>query len=117
EPGGVAELEGDAEAGRELMQEIFQPRRIAFEKGRQLEEERTELVLPRARRLAEIGGEVGRIAQAQLVRDTARRLQRERELIGNFLRPALQLAHAGGAVERVIDLHRREAAVIGAQRS
>ena len=49
------------------------------------------------------------VAQAQVVGDAARRLEREGEVLGDFLGPALQLAHGRRAVECIVDLHRREA--------
>src|SRR5262249_14678609 len=101
--------------GRQLVEEILQARRVALQERRKLEEQRAELALERACRLAEVRGEVGRVAQAQLVGDAARRLQSEGEVVGRVLRPALQLANAGGAVEGVVDLDRREAGGVIAQ--
>src|SRR5262249_24098432 len=104
EPRGVPELERDAEVRRHLVQEVLETRNVALQERGKVEKDGSEPALQRRRGLTEVAGDLGGVAKAKLMRDAARRLQREREVLGHFFRPALELAHARHAIEGVVDL-------------
>src|SRR5678815_4306533 len=76
---------------------------------RELKENRSEPIAERRRVLQqELDGARAFRLQSREMRDTLARLDREGERLGNLARPRLQNAFLRKAIERVVDLHRRE---------
>src|SRR6185503_3816071 len=109
EPGGMAELEGDPQVGREQIEHPTQALHVLLEVRRELEEQRTELPPEEAGRVAEVANGILHLLQALEVRDLLRGLEREGEVIGGGGRPAGHRLGIRQPVEGVVDLDGREA--------
>ena len=96
---------------RQQDQEIANQRRVEFQVGRQLPQDRPEL---RAEvgdaRCEEIGNGGTRLAQPEYVRDELRGLDAEHEVVGRLVMPRLPAARRLQRVERAVELDRRQCA-------
>ncbi len=104
EPARVAELEGVAQARVEDVEKVCQPLVIAFEVGRQLKEDRPELVFEQLATIDEVAGQLVHVLQPALVGDALIGLDGESETVRCAVAPPFQQACGGEAVEGVVDL-------------
>src|SRR2546426_505490 len=109
EPARVAELERRPEPRRELGEEVAEPIGRLPEIGRELEEDRAELVPERAGGVAEVPERLVHVAEPGHVRDPLRRLQDEDEAGRRRVAPRRERPRVRHPVERRVDLDRREA--------
>src|SRR3984893_1499082 len=77
---------------------------IAFEAWRELQQDRTELLLQRSRACEKIIPRLSHIVEPLNVRDEARELEREDEIVGHRRIPVLVSGHARQMIEGVVDL-------------
>ena len=82
------------------------------EVGTELDEHGTELLAELARAVVELERDVVRVAQAPLVRDLLRQLEREGEARRGAVVPAAHRLRRGNGVERGVHLHRVERASV-----
>ena len=86
-PGRIPELERRPDPRRQPVDELAQQTEIGTEPGRQLEQDRAELLAQRSGPRPEQLDRVARIPQPPDVRDVPARLQRDQEPLGRLLAP------------------------------
>src|SRR5205823_3900856 len=107
-PARVADLEGAGQVMGELVVVGREPLGVEAQVGRQLEEERPELLAEGGGELAEALDELARVAEPELVGDALRGLEREAEAGRRLPGPAGEERRRREALEGVVDLHRTE---------
>src|ERR1700738_3852208 len=110
EPGGVAELESGAQAGRQEREKLAQQWKILLQIWRQLIQDRPRPLAQLARRGGEHAQELAAVAQPLLVGDALPGLEREAEPPGHLRGPASHRLRRGLAVEGGVDLQRPQLA-------
>src|SRR5687768_18065251 len=93
---------------RKRVEERVEPRKIFFQRRRQLKQQRAKLISESAGHAAELRGQVLTIRELRVVRDASRRFQRELERRWHLLRPSCQQLLRRHAVEGVIDFDGRK---------
>src|SRR5262245_33437832 len=106
EPRRMAELEPPRPLRPQRPGNRFQPWQVFLERGWKLEEERAQLRAERSGDAAECLDEVPGTDELGIVRDAARRLQREAELRRDLSGPAGKDLLARHPVEGVVDFNR-----------
>jgi hypothetical protein len=106
----VAELERGAVAFGQQREEVRQARHVLLQERRCLEQHGAAVLAQRLQHAVEVlHGVCGGVGlQPCVVRDAARRLDREAERRRHRLHPLLQHRGLGHLVEGVVDLHRRQ---------
>lgn len=103
-PGRVTKLEGYTDAGWDHVEQRGQAFEVGGEVRRCLKQDRAEPVAQNARRRHEPLHGLGAVAEAQLVGDPPRRLQRKREARRGLGCPPGEQRFGGEPVEGVVDL-------------
>src|SRR2546427_6730687 len=113
----MAKLESDTRAARQVRQEILEPRQIAAEKRRQLEQDRAAFaaLVQGARGREKARGPLLCIFEPLDVRDVLMRLYGKFEIRGRGSDPARQQFFGGETAKCVVQLHRIQSAAVVAE--
>src|SRR5438105_5174005 len=87
EPGLVPELQRGLPIAGQQAEKIAQDSEILAKEGWELEEQRAAFLAQRCRGLHKVGDVIAYILQSLIVRDTARHLEHEGEVVGNLRGP------------------------------
>ena len=116
-PAALPELDRESDVARQLRKKLRDGRKLRRrEVGTELNENRAELVAELARAVEELRGEIVDVAQAPLVGDLLRHLEREDEIVRRSLRPAANGLRHRARVEGRIDLDRVERARVDGEK-